>query len=110
MTELLTPRLHCSPLQQDDWSFFSLCSRDPQVMLYIADSRRCLKYARPSIRVFHRGRQGQNSGCAWWCATGTRIPLGLTGYLHHEAVAPKWAFYFPGRAGRGYGYESLRAL
>lgn len=39
MTELLTPRLHCSQLKQEDWSFFLALQRDPQVMLYIADSR-----------------------------------------------------------------------
>lgn len=26
MTELITPRLHCTPLKLEDWSFFSLCS------------------------------------------------------------------------------------
>ena len=39
MTELLTPRLHCTQLKQEDWSFFLALQRDPQAMLYIADSR-----------------------------------------------------------------------
>ncbi len=37
MPELLTPRLRCSPLQLDDWSFFLSLQQDPQVMLYVAD-------------------------------------------------------------------------
>ena len=39
MPELLTPRLRCSPLQLDDWSFFLSLQQDPQVMLYVADNR-----------------------------------------------------------------------
>ncbi|MDN7214237.1 GNAT family N-acetyltransferase, partial [Klebsiella pneumoniae] len=39
MPELLTPRLRCSPLQLDDWSFFLSLQQDPQVMLYVADPR-----------------------------------------------------------------------
>ena len=36
MPELLTPRLRCSPLQLDDWSFFLSLQQDPQVMLYLS--------------------------------------------------------------------------
>ncbi|MDS0461273.1 GNAT family N-acetyltransferase, partial [Klebsiella pneumoniae] len=31
MPELLTPRLRCSPLQLDDWSFFIYQQQDTQV-------------------------------------------------------------------------------
>ncbi len=27
-----------------------------------------------------------------------------------KAVALKWAFIYPGRAGRGYGYECVRSV
>lgn len=47
MPELLTPRLRCSPLQLDDWSFFLSLQQDPQVMLYVADPGR----RRPSAGV-----------------------------------------------------------
>ena len=65
MPELLTPRLRCSPLQLDDWSFFLSLQQDPQVMLYVADPR-----PQAAIRGCRRGRPGMNTGCAWWCATG----------------------------------------
>ncbi|MFL7752928.1 GNAT family N-acetyltransferase [Raoultella ornithinolytica] len=88
MTELLTPRLHCSQLKQEDWSFFLALQRDPQVMLYIADSRPLSE-----IREAFDSRISPWSPGAkqWLCLVvrdrETRIPLG-----------------------RGYGYESLRAL
>ena len=73
MPELLTPRLRCSPLQLDDWSFFLSLQQDPQVMLYVADPRpqAAIREAFDSRR---RGRRGMNTGCAWWCATGSPIP------------------------------------
>lgn len=69
MPELLTPRLRCSPLQLDDWSFF-FPQQDPQVMLYVADPRPQAAIRRRSIRGCRRGRPGMNTGCARWCATG----------------------------------------
>lgn len=69
MPELLTPRLRCSPLQLDDWSFFLSLQQDPQVMLYVADPR-----PQAAIREAFDSRlpprPGMNTGCAWWCATG----------------------------------------
>ncbi len=41
----------------------------------------------------------------------THTPLGLTGYLHHQRDIAEVGFLFaPTAQGRGYGYESLRAL
>lgn len=100
MPELLTPRLRCSPLQLDDWSFFLALQRDPQVMLYIADSR--LSPWTPGARH-------------WLCLIvrdrHTHTPLGITGYRHHENDCAEVGFLFtPQAQGKGYGYESLQAL
>ena len=41
----------------------------------------------------------------------THAPLGLTGYQHHAPDSAEAGFLFAPRAqGKGYGYESLRAL
>ncbi len=41
----------------------------------------------------------------------THTPLGLTGYQHHQRDIAEVGFLFaPAAQGRGYGYESLRAL
>lgn len=59
MPELLTPRLRCSPLQLDDWSFFLSLQQDPQVMLYVADlSGHRRPFAKRSIRDCRHGRRG----------------------------------------------------
>lgn len=74
MPELLTPRLRCSPLQLDDWSFFLSLQQDPQVMLYVADPRPQAAIREAFDSRLPPGRRGMNTGCAWWCATGSPIP------------------------------------
>ena len=85
MPELLTPRLRCSPLQLDDWSFFLYLQQDTQVMLYVADPR-----PQAAIREAFDSRlppwaPGDEH---WLCLVVrdrlTHTPLGLTGYLHHQ--------------------------
>lgn len=112
MTELLTPRLHCSQLKQEDWSFFLALQRDPQVMLYIADSRPLSEIR----EAFDSRILPWSPGAKQWLSLVvrdriTRIPLGLTGYQHHEGGCAEVGFLFtPTAQGCGYGYESLRAL
>lgn len=111
MPELLTPRLRCSPLQLDDWSFLSL-QQDPQVMLYVADNRPIA-----DIRAAFDARLPLWSpkSSHWLCTVvrdrQSHTPLGLTGYCHHDDDIAEVGFLFaPQAQGLGYGYESLRAL
>ncbi|TCW14356.1 RimJ/RimL family protein N-acetyltransferase [Raoultella sp. BIGb0138] len=112
MPELLTPRLRCSPLQLDDWSFFLALQRDPQVMLYIADARP----QREIREAFDSRLPPWSPGTKQWLCLVVRDlqshqPLGLTGYRHHEDDCAEVGFLFtPEAQGHGYGYESLRAL
>ena len=112
MPELLTPRLRCSPLQLDDWSFFLSLQQDPQVMLYVADPR-----PQAAIReAFDSRLPPWTPGDEHWLCLVVRdrlthTPLGLTGYQHHQRDIAEVGFLFaPAAQGRGYGYESLRAL
>ena len=112
MPELVTPRLRCSPLQLDDWPFFLSLQQDPQVMLYVADPRPVA-----DIRdAFDARLPAWSPGAAHWLCLVVRdrythAPLGLTGYQHHAPDSAEAGFLFAPRAqGKGYGYESLRAL
>nr|VUD34337.1 putative acetyltransferase [Raoultella sp. NCTC 9187] len=112
MPELLTPRLRCSPLQLDDWSFFLALQRDPQVMLYIADSRPLAEIR----EAFDSRLSPWTPGARHWLCLivrdrQTHEPLGMTGYRHHEDDCAEVGFLFtPQAQGKGYGYESLQAL
>lgn len=112
MPELLTPRLRCSPLQLDDWSFFLALQRDPQVMLYIADSRPLAEIR----EAFDSRLSPWTPGARHWLCLivrdrHTHVPLGITGYRHHEDDCAEVGFLFtPQAQGKGYGYESLQAL
>ena len=75
MTELLTPRLHCSQLKQEDWSFSRSAERSAGDALYSRFTS-AVKYARPSIRVFHRGRRGKTVAVPVVRDRETRIPAG----------------------------------
>lgn len=112
MPELLTPRLRCSPLQLDDWSFFLSLQQDPQVMLYVADPR-----PQAAIReAFDSRLPPWTPGDEHWLCLVVRdrlthTPLGLTGYQHHQRDIAEVGFLFaPAAQGRGYGNESLRAV
>ena len=39
MPVLITPRLNCSPLQEEDWPFFLALQQDPDVMRFVAQDR-----------------------------------------------------------------------
>lgn len=111
MPELLTPRLRCSPLQLDDWSFFFPCSRIRRSCSTspIPDRRR------PSAGVRFAAAAVDARDEHWLCLVVrdrlTHTPLGLTGYQHHQRDIAEVGFLFaPAAQSRGYGYESLRAL
>lgn len=43
--------------------------------------------------------------------TASQTPLGVTGYVHREADCAEVGFLFaPSAQGKGYGFESLRAV
>ena len=81
-------------------------------MLYVADPRPVA-----DIRdAFDARLPAWSPGAAHWLCLVVRdrythAPLGLTGYQHHAADSAEAGFLFAPRAqGKGYGYESLRAL
>lgn len=112
MPELLTPRLRCSPLQLDDWPLFLSLQQDAQVMLYVSDARSVAEIR----EIFDSRLPVWSPGAAHWLCLvvrdrQTHAPLGLTGYHHHTNDSAEVGFLFaPQAQGKGYGYESLRAL
>lgn len=111
MPELLTPRLRCSPLQLDDWSFSFPAAGSAGHAL------RGRPRPQAAIReAFDSRLPPWTTGDAHWLCLVVRdrlthTPLGLTGYLHHQRDIAEVGFLFaPAAQGRGYGYESLRAL
>ncbi len=112
MPELLTPRLRCSPLQLDDWSFF--------LSPAAGSAGHALRRRSPTAGGHPRGVRFAAAAVDardehWLCLVVrdrlTHTPLGLTGYQHHQRDIAEVGFLFaPAAQGRGYGYESLRAL
>jgi len=107
-----TERLIGTPLQQEDWPFYLSLQQHPDVMNFVAD-------ARPESMI----AEGFNARLApwspgsehWLClvvrARDTGEALGVTGYIHRDTDCAEVGFLFaPAAQGRGYGYESLRAL
>ncbi len=39
MPVLITPRLNCSPLREEDWPFFLTLQQHPDVMRFVAEDR-----------------------------------------------------------------------
>ena len=112
MIALTTERLSCTLITESDWSFFLALQQHPQVMRYVADSR-----SEEEIRAAFDARLPPWTPGAehWLCLVVrdrlTHTPLGLTGYQHHQRDIAEVGFLFaPAAQGRGYGYESLRAL
>lgn len=111
MPELLTPRLRCSPLQLDDWSFSFPAA---------GSAGHALRRRSPAAGGHPRGVRFAAAAVGagdehWLCLVVrdrlTHTPLGLTGYQHHQREIAEVGFLFaPAAQGRGYGYESLRAL
>lgn len=111
MPELLTPRLRCSPLQLDDWSFSFPAAGSAGHAL-----RRRSPTAGGHPQAFDSRLPPWTPGDEHWLCLVVRdrlthTPLGLTGYQHHQRDIAEVGFLFaPAAQGRGYGYESLRAL
>lgn len=112
MPALTTARLRCSPLLAADWPFFLALQENAEVMRYVAQDRSVA-----DIRdAFDARLQPWKPGSAHWLCLVVRdaqddTPLGVTGYVHREDDCAEVGFLFaPPAQGKGYGYESLKAL
>lgn len=112
MPELHTPRLTCTPLQEEDWPFFLSLQQHPEVMRYVAESR-----PEEAIREAFTSRLPTwTPGSAHWLCLVVRdavhqTPLGVTGYIHRDEDCAEVGFLFaPQAQGKGYGFESLKAV
>ncbi len=112
MPALTTARLRCSPLLAADWPFFLALQQNAEVMRYVAQDRSVA-----DIRdAFDARLQPWKPGSAHWLCLVVRdaqddTPLGVTGYVHREDDCAEVGFLFaPPAQGKGYGYESLKAL
>ncbi|MCU7784834.1 GNAT family N-acetyltransferase [Lelliottia amnigena] len=112
MPVITTPRLICSPVEEQDWPFYLSLQQDPEVMKFVANQRPIA-----TIRAAFEPRlQHWTPGSDHWLCLIVRdavsqIPLGATGYIHRENDCAEVGFLFaPDAQGKGYGYESLRAL
>lgn len=112
MPVLITPRLNCSPLQEEDWPFFLALQQHPDVMRFVAEDRPVAVIR----EAFDARLTPWTPGCAHWLClvvrdAASRAPLGVTGYIHREADCAEVGFLFaPEAQGKGYGFESLQAL
>ncbi|MDU1025426.1 MAG: GNAT family N-acetyltransferase, partial [Leclercia adecarboxylata] len=85
MPVLHTPRLTCSPLQEEDWPFFLSLQQHPDVMRYVAEAR-----PEEAIReAFDARLPAWTPGSDRWLCLVVRdntsqMPLGVTGYIHHD--------------------------
>ena len=103
MPVLITSRLTCSPLQEQDWPFFLALQQHPDVMRFVAEDRPVA-----AIREAFDSRLAPWApGSAHWLClvvrdTASQAPLGVTGYIQRERrTAQKWAsFSRPRRRGK----------
>lgn len=112
MPALTTERLTCSPLRAQDWPFFLMLQQDPDVMRFVAQDRPVTAIREAFDSRLPLWTPGSDH---WLCLvvreTSTQTPLGVTGYIHREVDCAEVGFLFaPAAQGKGYGYESLRAL
>lgn len=111
MIVLTSERLVCTPLVEEDWPFFLALQQHPQVMRFVADER-----SKSEIRAAFESRLPHWSpGDEHWLCLAVRDTdnqtLGVTGYIHRERDCAEVGFLFaPEAQGKGYGYESLRAV
>lgn len=111
MPVLHTPRLICSPLQEEDWPFFLSLQQHPDVMRYVAEAR-----PEEAIReTFTTRLPAWSPGSDQWLSLVVRdhnqTPLGVTGYIHRDDDCAEVGFLFaPQAQGKGYGFESLQAV
>lgn len=112
MPVLITPRLNCSPLQEEDWPFFLALQQHPDVMRFVAEDRPVAVIR----EAFDARLTPWTPGSAHWLClvvrdAASRAPLGVTGYIHREADCAEVGFLFtPEAQGKGFGFESLQAL
>lgn len=112
MPVLMTSRLSCSSLQEQDWPFFLALQQHPEVMRYVAEDRPVA-----AIReAFDSRLTPWSPGSPHWLClvvrdAASQALLGVTGYIHREADCAEVGFLFaPEAQGKGYGFESLKAL
>ena len=112
MIELTTDRLYCRQIQPADWPFFLALYEDAQIMRFVSDRR-----THAEIHdAFDARLPAWTPGSAHWLCLmvfdrATLQPLGVTGYIHREEDCAEVGFLFiPQAQGKGYGYESLRAV
>ena len=80
MPVLITPRLNCSPLREEDWPFFLALQQHPDVMRFVAEDRPVA-----AIReAFDSRLTPWTPGSAHWLClvvrdAASRAPLGVTG-------------------------------
>ncbi|MGC8402104.1 GNAT family N-acetyltransferase [Enterobacter mori] len=111
MPVLTTARLTCSPLHEQDWPFFSRYSTIPPSCALWRKTALWQRSAPRSILVSSHGRRAAHWLCLTVRDTDSQAPLGITGYIHREEDCAEVGFLFaPAAHGKGYGFESLRAL
>ena len=87
MPVLITSRLTCSPLQEQDWPFFLALQQHPDVMRFVAEDRPVA-----AIReAFDSRLTPWAPGSAHWLClvvrdTASHAPLGVTGYIHRGGI------------------------
>lgn len=112
MPVITTPRLICSPVEEQDWPFYLSLQQDPDVMKFVANQRPIAVIR----EAFEPRLQHWSPGSDHWLCLTVRDavsqkPLGAIGYIHRENDCAEVGFLFaPEAQGQGYGYESLRAL
>lgn len=98
MPVLMTSRLNCSPLQEQDWPFFLALQQHPEVMRFVAENRPVA-----AIReAFDSRLTPWTPGSAHWLCLVVRdalsqAPLGVTGYIHREEDCAEVGFLLPPR-------------
>lgn len=112
MIELTTDRLYCRQIQPADWPFFLALYEDAQIMRFVSDRR---THAEIHDAFDARLPAWTPGSPHWLCLMvfdrATLQPLGVTGYIHREEDCAEVGFLFiPQAQGKGYGYESLRAV
>ncbi|ELY4673837.1 GNAT family N-acetyltransferase [Cronobacter turicensis] len=100
------------PLSPDDWPFFLSLQRDDKVMRFVADPR---PDAQRMQDFAARLPPWTPASARWLCLLISEKrsgqPVGVTGFvMRGEDIAEVGFLLSSAFQGRGYGYESLRAL
>ncbi|EKK5218762.1 GNAT family N-acetyltransferase [Cronobacter sakazakii] len=105
-------RLDYRPLTPDDWPFFLSLQRDDTVMRFVADPR---SDAQRMQDFASRLPPWTPASTRWLCLLISEKhsgqPVGVTGFvMRGEGIAEVGFLLASAFQGRGYGYESLRAI